>query len=88
MSKAAFNKSLKPTLESIAALRGYVSGSAAWLKRYECPFLWHSFRSPAVWVQQFMAGSTRLAVIPERSEISTANGRFLAELGQLSRRNL
>ena len=29
-----YNKSPKPTLESVAALRGSVSGSAAWLKRY------------------------------------------------------
>lgn len=28
------NKSPKPTLDSIAALRGSVSGGAAWLKRY------------------------------------------------------
>jgi hypothetical protein len=28
------NQSPKPTLESIAALRGSFSGSAAWLKRY------------------------------------------------------
>ena len=30
----AYNKSPKPTLESVAALRGSVGGSAAWLKRY------------------------------------------------------
>jgi len=28
------NQSSKPALESIAALRGFVSGGAAWLKRY------------------------------------------------------
>jgi len=30
----ASNKSPKPTLESIAALRGFSGGSEAWLKRY------------------------------------------------------
>jgi hypothetical protein len=34
MNKAAYNKSPKPTLESVVALCGSVSGSAAWLKRY------------------------------------------------------
>jgi len=28
-----YNQSPKPTRESLAALRGFVSGSAAWLKR-------------------------------------------------------
>jgi hypothetical protein len=31
---AGHNKSPKPTPERIAALRGSVSGGAAWLKRY------------------------------------------------------
>jgi hypothetical protein len=34
LEQAAPNKSPKPTLESVVVLRGFVRGSAAWLKRY------------------------------------------------------